>query len=138
MSWAITLVLLTCSVASPVCASRQSSEVQQSGNYALYELYSWQDSGTKERSFCILYNTSREKTTKEVFNRKTVIRGLDELKKKISDLPAGSKIIWRDELTVNGHQQNGSQKLKYPPEDVVQEVKHFAQTKNIEILGNAP
>jgi hypothetical protein len=104
----------------------------------LYELYSWQDSGTKEWNFCILYNTSREKAVKEVFNRKTVIRGFDELKKKISDLPAGSKIIWRDELTVNGHQQNGSQKLKYPPEDAVQEVRHVAQAHNIEILGNVP
>jgi hypothetical protein len=90
---AIALALLICWPASAISASRQPSELQQPPNYNLYELYSWQDSRAREWNFCILYNTSREKTVKEVLNKKTAIRRLDELKKKISDLPPGSKII---------------------------------------------
>ncbi|HEY4949463.1 MAG TPA: hypothetical protein VIH88_03930 [Candidatus Acidoferrales bacterium] len=135
---AIALALLACWPASAISTSRQPREVQQPSNYNLYELYSWQGSRAREWNFCILYNTSREKTVKEVLNKKTAIRGLDELKKKISDLPPGSKIIWRDELIVDGHRQKGSEKLAYPPEDVVQEVRHVARAHDIEMPGNVP
>jgi hypothetical protein len=135
---AIALALLTCWTASAISASRQPSELQQPPNYNLYELYSWQDSRTREWNFCILYNTSREKSVKEVFNKKTIIRGPDELKKRISDLPSESKIIWLHELTFNGHPQKGSQKLKYPPEAMVREIRQFALAHNAEIVGNIP
>jgi hypothetical protein len=100
-----------------------------------YELYSWQVPGSSEWSFSLLYNTNRNKTMKEVFNKKTALRGLNQLKVKVSDIPKGSHIVWLDELTFNGVKVKGSEGLKYPPEAVINEVRHYAQAREIEVVG---
>jgi hypothetical protein len=100
-----------------------------------YELYSWKDS-KGDWAFCILGVTDREKTVKEVFNKKATLRGLSQLKEKLSSLPEESIIIWYDRVTSGPRiRTKGSEKLKYPPADVVEEVKRFAAGRGIKING---
>jgi hypothetical protein len=128
------LLALLCTLS--LRASQQTNDNHSSTSvYVLYELYSWQDAKKGEWNFSVLYNTSREKSVNEVFNKKTLLRGVDQLKVKISSMPRGSKIIWNDELLANGSKQKGSERLKYPPEEIVQEVKQCAQARNVEVLG---
>lgn len=118
------------------------SVLQCAGNAAQktpmnYELYSWQDS-TGGWSFSVLYNTSSEKTVKEVFNKKTELRGVDQLKHRISELPAGASISWVDRLpTGTKPKAKGSEGLKYPPAEIMDDVKRFAEAHGITIFGQA-
>jgi len=100
-----------------------------------YELYSLQESKSGEWRFSLLYNTDRNKTVREVFNKTTLIKGLDQLRQKMSQLPRGSHIVWLDRLTFNGARVKGSESLKYPPDQVVADVKQEAQTHGIEVVG---
>jgi hypothetical protein len=62
--------------------------------------------------------------------------GLNQLKQRISKMAPGSKITWLGEFTgADGRKQKGTEKLAYPPDSVVQEVKKFAAARNIEIAG---
>ena len=131
---AILFVMLACFGALTLWALQQPAEKQWSPGYALYELYSWQHS-RGGWNFSLLGNTSREKAVKEVFDKKGVLEGVRKLEEKLSEMPAGSKILWRDELLFNGQKQKGSERLKYPPEDIVQEVKRYSSTHNIEVMG---
>jgi hypothetical protein len=135
MRMTIFLIVLTCLGVRPGAAPPQTDGGRPTTIYLLYELYSWPGSENGQWNFCVLYNTSREKSVKEVFSKKTVLYGLDQLERKISDMPPGSKIIWRDELIMNGHKQKGSERLKYPPEQIVQEITRYARSRNIEMLG---
>jgi len=47
----------------------------------------------------------------------------------------GSKITWRDELLVNGKKQKGSERLKHPPEEIVKEIKQYAQAHDVEVAS---
>jgi hypothetical protein len=102
-----------------------------------YELYSWQDS-SGGWNFCVLYNTSSGKTVQQVFSKKTELRGIDQLKRRISQLPAGSSISWVDRLpSGTGPKAKGSENLKYPPPEVMSEIKRFAEAHNIKVFDQA-
>jgi hypothetical protein len=106
------------------------------GTSALYELYSWPDAKVDTWNFSVLYNTSRQKAVSEVFDKKTELKGLDQLKSRISKLAPGSKIMWLGELTTfDGHKVKGSERLAYPPDAAVRDIKQFAASQQIEILG---
>jgi hypothetical protein len=119
-----------------LCASQRPEKAEQK-TPMVYELYSWQDS-SGGWSFCVLYNTSSEKTVKEVFNKKTELRGVDELKHRISELPAGASISWVNRLPT-GTKPNvkGSEGLKYPPAEIMDDVKRFAEAHGVTIFGQA-
>jgi hypothetical protein len=101
-----------------------------------YELYSWQDS-SGGWSFSVLYNTSSEKTVQEVFNKKTELRGVDQLKHRISELPAGARISWVNRLptTATKPKAKGSEGLRYPPAELMEDVKRFAEAHGVTIFG---
>jgi TonB family protein len=103
-----------------------------------YQLYSWQEIDGDHWNFSVLHDTDRQKTVGEVFTPKTVFRGLDQLKQRISEMPEGSRIVWFDRLTIGGAGVKGSERLKYPTEEVVAEVRRHAQARGIEILGPPP
>lgn len=64
----------------------------------LYELYSWRQSDGIW-SFSILPSPSGVNTTADpVFNKNFVPNGVDKLKRKISELPAGTKRLWLDRI----------------------------------------
>jgi len=98
-----------------------------------YELYSWQDS-TGGWNFSISYNTSREKTVKEVFNQKTVLRGVDQLKRRLSKLPNGASVFWLDRIpTGTRPKAKGSESLGYPPLEMIQEIQKYAEAHKIKV-----
>jgi hypothetical protein len=133
MRYVAFLIVLTCCAGFGVCASQQSSEGHHEAVY--YELYSWQNTASSAWNFSVFYNTNRNKTVKEVFDEKAVLSGVDQLKLKIADMPEGSHIVWFDQLTINGAKARGSEKLRYPPQELVQEIRRYAQTRNIQVVG---
>jgi hypothetical protein len=100
-----------------------------------YELYSWKDSRTGEWNFSLLYNTNRNKTAREVFNKRRVLRGLDKLKVRLSEIPKGSCVVWLGQLTFNGARAKGSEALAYPPEGIINEVRQCARSRDIEVVA---
>jgi hypothetical protein len=105
-----------------------------SGSPMTYELYSWQDANGAW-TYRILYTTNRQKTIKEVFDYRQALRGTDRLKRKLSELPAGSTVVWFDRLTLSGARLRGSEGLRYPPQEIVEEVRHTAEKYGIRVTG---
>jgi hypothetical protein len=99
-----------------------------------YELYSWQGPNGAW-NFSLFDTTDRQKTVKEVFNKKTALHGLEELKRKVSELPRGSTIVWFDRLTLSGAKVKGSEGLKYPGKEIIEELQRYADSRDIEIVG---
>ncbi len=129
------LTVLICLVVAIVHPSQQANPGSTTSHYDIYELYSW-PSSVGEWNFSVLYNTSRQKAASEIFDNATSLKGLNQLKQRISQMAPGSKITWFGELTgADGRKQKGTGKLAYPPDSVVQEVKKFAAARNIEIAG---
>jgi hypothetical protein len=134
-SRAFLLIGIACYAGVPLCTAQQGRSAGGPVS-ATYELYSWQTSIGNDWKFCLLPTTSREKTVKEVFNEKTALRGVDQIKRKISELPAGSTILWASRLPFgNRPKAKGSEILKYPPAEVLAELRQYAQERNVEILG---
>ena len=116
--------------------SQQANQGSTTSDYDIFELYSWPSSVGGEWNFSVLYNTSRQKAASEVFDKDTSLKGLNQLKERISKMAPGSKVTWLGELTDAGERkQKGTEKLTYPPDSVVEEVKKFAAARNIEIAG---
>lgn len=97
-----------------------------------YELYSW--SHGADWNFSLLYNTSSEKTVKQVFAKKSLIHGVELLKAKMSTLPKGSTIFWVDRIpSGTGPKAKGSENLAYPPAAVVKEVVDCAAAQGVKV-----
>ena len=113
-------------------------EAQEAGNTPpitrTYELYSWQNA-KGVWNFQLLNTTNRQKTVQEVFNTKSALRGVDELKRKISTLPASSDILWFDRLTLSGTKVRGSERLKYPPKQIIDDVKRDVESHGVKLSG---
>ena len=80
-------------------------------------------------------DTDRQKTVMEVFNPKKTLRGLERLKQEIAELPTSSRLVWFVRLTIGEVRVKGSDKLKYPPEEMAAKVRLSAQARGIEISG---
>jgi len=124
----LSIVLVCCLAISGRAAQRPSNVMSPIPE--TYELYSWQDSEGRW-NFSLLYNTSIEKTTKQIFNNKTVIRSL-ELKRKISGLSAESTIILLGRLIRGGPAAKGSKRPRYPPTDIIDEIRRTSEAHHIE------
>jgi hypothetical protein len=60
----------------------------------LYELYSWQES-TGIWNFCLLPSPSGVNIpARVIFDKKLRLIGLDQLKRRVSQLPDGASVIW--------------------------------------------
>jgi hypothetical protein len=103
-----------------------------------YELYSWQDV-RGIWNFSLLYNTDRNHTAKEIFNKKTVLRGLRQLKKRISGTAAGSTIFWVGRLPPGtGATPTEARRLSYPPDEMVREIEQLLKERGIKLVGSPP
>jgi hypothetical protein len=113
-----------------------TTPAQQSGktpNRASYELYSWQTSNGRW-SFCILPSPSGVNLSAEqVFNRKFFLRGVTELKRKISGLPVGATIYWPNRISATNQKTAEQETLSYPPSEIVQEIRKYAEGRKIRI-----
>jgi hypothetical protein len=123
-------VAMSCLAVCLCSAQQPSSGVRpQMG----YELYSWQEANGVWR-FQLLFNTSAEKTPKEVFNKKTAIKGVEKLNERIAQLPEGSTIFWLNRVPSGTKPKaRGSDRLKYPSEQTIDYVRRAAATRHIEV-----
>jgi hypothetical protein len=98
-----------------------------------YELYSWPN-GKGGFTFCILPNTSSEKSAEQVFNEKTLLRGTTQLKRKIAELPSGARLYWNNRIPWGkGTKAQGSESLGYPPADVREQIRRYAEKHHVEV-----
>ena len=131
----VCLVLsLICFSAAVAYAVPQHDKAGDTSFVPTYELYSWKTS-SESWNFCLLYTTDRQKSVEEVLKNKTALRGLEQLKRKISKLEKGARIVWFDRLTIAGDKIQGSEKLGYPPRQIMEDVKQYAATRrNIKVV----
>jgi hypothetical protein len=98
-----------------------------------FELYSWQDA-KEVWNFSRLPNTSSEKSVEEVFDKRFLLVGINNLKNRLSTLPGKSKIFWLDRVpSGSGPKAKGSEELKYPPVMVREEIRQYGALHNVEI-----
>jgi hypothetical protein len=99
-----------------------------------YELYSWQESNGSW-NFCVLASPSGVNVSAEqVFNKKFLLSGVKELKRKISELPVGATMFWPDRILLStGQKAKESEKLSYPPSETIQDIRHYAEARKIKV-----
>ncbi len=98
-----------------------------------YDLYSWQDA-KGEWNFCVLLDTNSQKTVKQVFDKRTALRGVDQLKRKLSELPEGASVLWFNRIPLGPQPKaKGSEGLGYPPPNVVEEIQKYAEARKIKV-----
>jgi len=98
-----------------------------------YELYSW-PGANGDWNFCIRPNTNNEATVAEVFNKRTAIRGVDHLERRISELQADAKVFWVDRIpSGKGPRAKGSESLTYPPAEIREKVRVYAAKHHVEV-----
>ena len=98
-----------------------------------YELYSWQGPNGSW-SFSLLPSPSGVNVSaQQVFDRKFLLSGVKELKRKISALPAGATIYWLNRISGTDQKPKESEKLSYPSSETVQDIKHYAETRKIKV-----
>jgi hypothetical protein len=98
-----------------------------------YELYSWP--GTSGGwNFCVRPNTNSEATVEQVFNKKTVLRSVDQLERRISELPVGAKVYWVDRIpSGEGPRAKGSESLAYPPAEIREKIRGYAEKHHVKV-----
>jgi hypothetical protein len=133
MKWTMHLAVATCITVALLGASQHRGSVEQKV-LMVYELYSWQGSDGSW-SFCVLPNTSSETPLGAVFNKKTELRGVGQLRQRISQLPERASVVWVDRLpSGTGPKVKGRDALKYPPEEIISDVKRFAEERKIKVF----
>jgi len=117
-------LLLACSILAVCLAQSQPTP-------RTLRLYGWQDP-TGEWNFTLLPGeVSREFSKKEVFDKKRAVPGVKALLRRISELAAGSTLIWYDHVSNERRFEN----IGYPPAKVIQEIRRYAEARKIEVLG---
>ena len=89
-----------------------------------YELYSWKTS--KGWHFSLLVGTNRLKTYEEATSQRIRIDGVDALKKKLSQLPAGEEVFWATRRF---------RQMSRPPKRIVDELSSHAEQLGIKMSG---
>ena len=126
----ILLIVVGFIATAMVLVAQQTSKM---GSMA-YELYSWQQP-RGAWSFSVVPSPSGVNVSAEqVFNKKSVLRGVTELKRRISDLPSGASILWPDRISLNtGEKAKESAKLSYPSAEIMQDIKRYAEAHKIKV-----
>jgi hypothetical protein len=99
----------------------------------LYELYSWPQSD-RIWNFCLLPSPSGVNFPVEIiFDKKLRLTGVDQLRRKISLLPTGTRILWMDGITSGQTPTAESKKLALPPVETVEQVKRYAVAHGVQV-----
>lgn len=87
-------MVLSCLLALVGC---RSAGHQRASRPALkgMELYSWKPAG-QDCHFSLLVGTNRGKSVQEITASQTTVAGVAGLKRKLSRLPKGEQIFWRN------------------------------------------
>jgi hypothetical protein len=98
-----------------------------------YELYSWQETHGRW-NFCVLPSPSGVNLSAEqVFNKKNLLNGVEELKHKLSTLRMGATIYWLDRILGTSQAAEESPRLKYPPFQMTQDIRHYCARRKIKV-----
>lgn len=93
----------------------------------VYEMFSW-ETPQGDWSFHIRSGfLSSTPDADDVFDPHFALHGVDQLKNEISKLPVGSDILWSNLVAAN------VEGLAYPPEEMISEIRLYAETRKIEI-----
>ncbi|HET7695598.1 MAG TPA: hypothetical protein VFK57_07825 [Vicinamibacterales bacterium] len=105
----------------------------------IYELYCWQTPQAAWQ-FVLLPNTSREKTAAEVFHNPELMSGVEAFRRRLDTLPPGAQIIVVTELGALGRlgPAPGSERLRIPPQQILDDLKNTASKRRIAIDAAAP
>jgi len=98
-----------------------------------YELHSWQQSNGRWNFSLLPSPSGVNVTTDEVFDKKFLLSGTKELKRKISDLPPDATIYWLNRTSATEQQRNEVKKLRYPSTKVVQDIRNYAAAHKIKV-----
>ena len=99
----------------------------------LYELYSWPES-TGIWNFCLLPSPSGVNIpVKVIFDKKLRLIGVDQLERKVSQLPDGARVIWMNGITSGETPTPESRKLSLPPTQTVEQVKRYAKAHGVQV-----
>jgi len=99
-----------------------------------YELYSWQEPNGSWNFSIVPSPSGVNVSAQEVFDKKFVLRGVKDLKRKMSKLPEGATIYWPNRMS--GADQNATKeanKLSYPPSETIQDIQHYAEGRKIKV-----
>ncbi len=134
------LIALAYYLAASVGAGQQSG--QKAGSmpgrgYHVYELYSWRDGGGGWNFRMLSGARSGEPAAKEVFDKSQILHGVEQLKRAISPLPAGSMILLAGRLPSNARfpRLRGTERLRYPAPHIAREIRRYSEARNIQVLG---
>jgi hypothetical protein len=123
------LIVITCAAMNLYASQQRPSSAVPMG----YELYSWQQPNGSW-SFSVLPSPSGVNVSaQEVFNKKFLLSGVKELKRKISGLPAGATIYWPNRIAGANQNAKEGDKLSYPPSETIQDIQHYAEARKIKV-----
>jgi hypothetical protein len=122
-------VLICCTVA--VCFAVQKHP--QPEKIKTFELYSWQDA-KGEWTFSLWPATSNAGLHPDVILRpSSALTGQEKIKRSIAKIPSGSEIIWLDHAIGMWKDAKGWERIKYPPADVVADIRKFCNAKGFKL-----
>ena len=99
----------------------------------LYELYSWPQLNGMW-NFCLLPSPSGVNIRIEtIFKKRVRLTGVGQLKRRISELPTGTRIIWLSGITSGETPTTESRKLALPPRQTVEQVERYAGMHGVEM-----
>ena len=130
------LLVISC-LGLALVASAQESSNSKGPSPAAYELYSWQTPNGRWR-FSILPSPSGVNVSAEqVFNKKFCLAGVAELKRRISELTAGSTIYWIDHIVDAGQTATARPSVAYPAPEMVRDLRNYARTHGVKLEVSA-
>ncbi len=98
-----------------------------------YELYSWQDD-KEVWMFSLFPAISDAGIHPDVIMRPSNgLAGQERLKRAIAALPAGSDIIWLDHAVGMWKEAKGWERIKFPRDEVITDVRKFCETKGFKL-----
>jgi len=111
------------------CSGRSASD--SADEAPLYEMCSWPEAEGGWNFRVMEGSPDFGWVPDAIFDTKFILHGIDQLKRKISELPPGSEVNWFDH-TVQDH-MTGTEALVYPPDDLIDEIVSYAGKRGIKI-----
>jgi hypothetical protein len=99
-----------------------------------FEMYSWQDAKRQWNFSIFPAITSSGLSPNVVMRKSSTLAGLEALKKAIAKLPAGSDILWMKSTIGVWKGAKGSERLKYPPAELMSEIRRYCESNKFKIL----
>lgn len=128
----ISLLVISCLCMTVSVAAQGRGNAGQAVPMA-YELYSWRQANGGW-SFRVLASPSGPNVSSDqVFDKRFLLSGVKELKRKILGLPAGSTVFWLDRIIGATQESKESEKLGYPPSEMMEDIRHYAEMRKVNV-----